>query len=130
MITTLQGKTLDKFERIAVNASFHRVIMRNSTTGAFELFSPEQLADGQSLTRHGEYLSERGASFYGVIGVVDGAVRTALEVPLDKPILDHLSKSFAVEFEVHADASARERVEQVVFARWLNRLVHDNTAEA
>jgi hypothetical protein len=130
VITTLQGRQLDKYEVVAVNAAFQRTILGNPMTGEFELYAPNQLVnDDQSLTDLCRSLQSRGFCYYGIAGIIDGAVHTALVDEIDPATVAVLGRRFVQEFEAFATADVREEVEKWVFARWLNRIMQD-TAQA
>jgi hypothetical protein len=131
MITTLLGRPLDKFEQIAVNSRFHRTVLVNPRISEFGLYAPNQLVnDDRSLTDLCKSLQAGGFCYYGVVGIIDGIPHTALVDEVDPATLAALGKRFTEELEAQANADVREEVEKWVFARWLNRLIQDNTAQA
>jgi hypothetical protein len=122
MVTTLLGKSLDKFEQIAVNAQFWRAILGNDETGEFELYAPEQLPLSEGQLRA---LRARGLSFCGAVGIVDGVALTSFETPLGKRAEDAIGRRFAEEFDAQADSHTREQVEKRLFEQYLSRLMGD-----
>ena len=120
MITSLQGRPLDRSELIAANASFKRIILGNLATEEFGLYDPAQIAEGLALTKRGVDLTALGLSYCGIVGVVDGVPRTSLEVPLNPPVIDRLSAEFLADLQTYADASVLRQVEQTVFLRMMN----------
>jgi hypothetical protein len=78
----------DKFEQIAAYARLAVVILGNPTTSEFVLIDlAEPLPDLRCE-------AQRGLSFIGTVGVVQGVPLTVLAQPLDNAALDALSQAY------------------------------------
>jgi hypothetical protein len=100
----------DKFEQLASDAELAVAILGNPETSDFELID---LAPGP-LTHDRNSLHERRMVFIGVMGIVRGFPRFALDTPLDAATTTALAQAFVRHVEVTA---ARE-----LETAWLGRL--------
>ena len=87
----------DKFEQLVFDAELAVAIFSNPATSDFELIN---LAPGQHRPHD---LRERGMCFVGVMGIVKGVPRTALDAPLDATITAALSQAFVRHIEQEAN---------------------------
>lgn len=88
------AKRLDKFEKLASEASFMLILLANESTGDWVLLSPEPVPADMDRT-----YKERGLCFAGVLGVVAGKPRTALDMPLDDATITAITQEFCRRVE-------------------------------
>jgi hypothetical protein len=100
----------DKFDQLISDAQLKVLILGNPETSDFELID---LAPGP-LSHDPHNLHERGMYFVGVMGIVQGVPRSALDEPLDVLTTTALAQAFVL----HAERILNARLE----ADWLGRL--------
>ena len=119
-------KVLDKFERLAWDATYAVCILGNPESRDFELvdIGPKPLTEERRRK-----MSERGLGFLGVLGIVGGVPRAALAVELDPVTQSALVQSFLQRIE---DAiNTVEKAAKGDSAEFLQRLykIPDNRSE-
>lgn len=100
----------DKFEQLAADAQLAVCVVGNPQTSDFELI---ELAPGP-LSYDRQNLHERGMVFIGVMGIVQGFPRFALDAPLPSATTAALAQAFVQ----HTEATAARELETA----WLARL--------
>jgi hypothetical protein len=83
---------MDKFEQLTRNAEYTLVLLANEATGDWELVDPDgpvPLPADQA-----QRFTERGLSFGGVIGLVSGQPRVALDVELSAVVREAITRAF------------------------------------
>ncbi len=98
-------KTYDKFEQIANDAQFAAGILGNLETDDFALVDINCVSKTPAKD-----LCGRGLCFLGIVGIVQGAPRIALDEPLDDATIEALAKAFVSYI-----------VEKIKAAPWLCR---------
>ncbi|MFZ3262456.1 MAG: hypothetical protein WA172_00510 [Terriglobales bacterium] len=103
----------NKFEALVKDSSFAVAILHNSTTADFELVNLERVAEETA-----QCFTARGLGFAGVIGLVGGTPRYALDAPIGGETAHRIIACFTerVEDEINA------RVPQAESVSWLRRL--------
>jgi hypothetical protein len=89
----------DKFEQLAFDAELSVAILGNPETSDFELLDVSRLPLSEDQRSR---ISERGMCFVGVMGIVRGFPRVALDTPLDEPTTTALAQAFIRHIEVTA----------------------------
>lgn len=106
----------DKFELIAGYARLAVVILGNPRISEFVLIDlAEPLPDLRSE-------AQRGLSFIGAVGIVQGVRRVALAEPLDNDALDALSQAYIRHVECILEGRIRATTPGDDSERWLWRL--------
>ncbi|MCU1320378.1 MAG: hypothetical protein JWM43_27 [Acidobacteriaceae bacterium] len=103
---------MTKFEEIVSTAQYAVCVIGNPLTSEYELLDfplPETFCAD---------VTERGMTFVGVLGVVQGACQAALDIPMDDASVARLSDLFQKRLQLAIDAHT-QAVEGV---EWLNRL--------
>jgi hypothetical protein len=83
---------MDKFEQLTHDAEYTRVLFLNEATGDFELVDPDgpvPLPEDQAQRYHA-----RGLVFAGVLGMVSGQPRVALDVELSAEVMAAITRAF------------------------------------
>ncbi|SRR6266478_4787041 len=83
---------MDKFEQLTHDAEYTLVLFLNEATGDFELVDPDgpvPLPADQAQRYHA-----RGLSFAGVLGMVNGQPRVALDVELSEAVRAAITRAF------------------------------------
>jgi hypothetical protein len=98
----------DKFEQLALDAQLSVVILGNPETSDFEMVSvaPGPLPDERNIRA-------RGMRFVGVVGLVHGVPRSALDEPLDAATTSALAQAY-LRFIEH---EANKELETAVLGR-------------
>jgi hypothetical protein len=84
-------RIFDKFETLVGEADHSFTIMGNLTTSDFALIETSTLPLSESA-RHD--LVQRGMGWLGVVGLVAGQPKTALDTPLGAPVIAALAEAF------------------------------------
>jgi hypothetical protein len=81
--------TLDKFETITAASTYTLALLINEASGDFELIDPEPVDAERAKTLH-----ERGLGFGGILAIVDGKPRCALDVILSPEVEAAIVREF------------------------------------
>jgi hypothetical protein len=98
---------LDRFEQIAHDAQYALVLLANEWTGDWELIEPEPVAPATAQT-----FAERGLVFGGILGIVSGRPRVALDVELDDEVSTAITQAFVAWVRKHARWMVRPDMHQ------------------
>ena len=79
---------LDKLQQIA-DAEFSVAVLANLETSDFQFVPVEPVAEDTAMSYHG-----RGLAFIGLIGLVKGQPKCALDVPLESEDIAQLVQAF------------------------------------
>jgi len=116
---------MDRVTALAWVAQPCFAIMGNPSRREYEIFElGGHITEETSLDLQG-----RGLAFIGVTGLVDGAPRTCLEMPLDAEAVSALSAAILahytqeIERRLRADTSLVERVNGEMFAAYMRQLI-------
>jgi hypothetical protein len=109
-------KTYSKFETLVNQSAFSVCILGNLRTSDFELvdLNPEPMSEDAKRD-----CTRRGMEFIGVIGLVEGLPRVALECPLDVMTALALSQAFVQRVEDAINAAMKPKGDS---AAWLDAL--------
>jgi hypothetical protein len=80
---------MDKFETITAASTYTLVLLANEETSDWELLDPEPVATERAQTLHA-----RGLCFAGLLAIVDGKPRCALDVVLSPEVREAIVESF------------------------------------
>ena len=96
-------KQYDKFEQLAFDGKLTIAIMGNPQTRDFEMVDVASLPLPECV-RH-NLATERGMFFIGVVAMVDGCPKAAMDFPLDDAAVDLLSAEYVRRIEGRVNAS-------------------------
>jgi hypothetical protein len=85
---------LDKFEQIAAAGKLTVCVLGNLQTEDFELFPVDAPRFNEFVEERQAELIEKGFSFLGVCGLVNGAPRSAFSEPLGRVMASQLSQAY------------------------------------
>jgi hypothetical protein len=102
---------MDKIEKFVAESEYTVALLGNPESTAFELVPIDTLSESESRA-----LSARGLGFLGVIGLVDGQFRTALEVEQSVSTSQALARAFVQHITARLSAPKRDNGD------WLERL--------
>lgn len=106
-------RTLDKFEQIAWDAEYGSVILSNGQDFELVDLGGEPLSEDARLN-----LSKRGLAFVGLIALVGGRPRVALDTPLDPETGSRITAAFVRRIEDKINSALRSQGG----LEWLTRL--------
>ncbi len=83
----------DKFQAVMWDSTFALILLANEDTQDWELIEPQPVPTDAAQT-----YAERGLSFAGVFGVVNGKPRSELSMPLEDVTIDRIAAEFVARF--------------------------------
>jgi hypothetical protein len=102
---------MDKIEKLVAESEHPVAVLGNLESTAFELVPVDTLSESASRT-----LYSRGLGFLGVIGLVNGQFRTALEVELSPSTSQAIVHAFVQHMTARLSVPKRDNGD------WLERL--------
>jgi hypothetical protein len=91
---------IDKFDEITKAATYTLVLLANEATGDWVLLEPEIVDTKRAQTFH-----ERGLCFGGILAIVNGAPRIALEADLDSEVMSAITAEFLARVGKYGNGS-------------------------
>jgi hypothetical protein len=114
---------MDKHSELVTESTFAAAILGNAASLDYVFVCFDALPVNLDAIA-----AQRGLSFVGTIGIVQGVARTALAVPLSPGVMASLSEAFLILLERRFDATLKPKGDFEKFAESLFALEDERTA--